>query len=304
MEKGCHRIQERERLRIHVVDLYKSHFFVTVVQGVVNLLLYAVLAWISLVWKPLSFVTWPLMGLILAGFLAAGHDCVHGKISNPKRRIVNRIAGIAWCTPIFVNYTAFKWAHLTHHRLTRVLGDPESAEPLRSISEYFRQVVIGHPLRPMKASISVLFGVFPRHIQSLSQKKGARLDSIIIVLWLILMGILTLKYSHLLISIYWGPVLFFNTMVSLIALPEHYNCGVGPRVIPSTRSVTSNALVRFVLWNGNFHVEHHLYPAIPSCNLSELSRRLNNTSIIRANSYTRFHVSLLRDLSHRSLTLK
>lgn len=279
-----------------VHDLYKRSLLLPLVQTINNLMLYAGMAWIiSLpIGQPFSLILCPLMGLILAGFLAAAHDCVHSTFVNAK--MGNRIAGAIWCTPILINFTLFKAAHLTHHRFTRVPGDTEPIEPLRSINEYVRHMILWNPLRSVVAPFRVVCGVFPPNLDSPTKQRAAQADAWGIIVWLLLVGMLTVIYPWSLFAIFWLPFFFSGMMIALTALPEHHGCGMGPDVFQSTRTVLSNFLVRTMLWNGNFHAEHHLHPTIPSCNLPELSRRLEQAPIVRLPSYFQFHLSLLREL--------
>src|SRR5260370_31048857 len=104
--------------RAWVRDLYERPFFIPLAQGSANLALYAGMAWIVALpaWQPLSFAVWPLMGLILAGFLAAAHDCVHDTLFHPKAKMSNRIAGAPCGMPLVINYTGVKNAPPTAHR--------------------------------------------------------------------------------------------------------------------------------------------------------------------------------------------
>jgi fatty acid desaturase len=42
------------------------------------------------------------------------------------------------------------------------------------------------------------------------------------------------------------------------------------------RTITLNPLVQFVYWHMNFHIEHHMYAAIPCYNLGKLHRLIKH----------------------------
>lgn len=285
---------------IAVQDLYGRPLRSPLPQGAANIALYAALGGVAAVpaWQPLSFVVWPLMGLILAGFLATAHDCAHNTHVDGKRW--NHVAGAAWCTPILFVFTAFKEAHLQHHRYTRVPGDPEHHGPIDSYGAYLRRMFLQNPLRPLLAAIRVCLGVSPAILRTPEKRRAARREARVVVAWVLLAAALTALYPRLLLAVYLGPLLFFLPALHMTALPEHHACGAGPEVLPSTRSVTTNALVRLLLWNGNYHAEHHLYPGVPSYNLPELSRRLGAVPVQRVRSYLQFHLQLIRDISRRT----
>ena len=101
------------------------------------------------------------------------------------------------------------------------------------------------------------------------------------------------------LELYWGPLAFYLPMASAIALPEHYRCGDGPATLPSTRTTISNGLVRMLIWNSNYHVEHHLFPWVPSCNLPRAHRLVRGELRHCSSGYLAFHARVLRDTSRR-----
>ena len=44
---------------------------------------------------------------------------------------------------------------------------------------------------------------------------------------------------------------------------EHTGRGFDGSILARTRTVETPALVRFFLWNMNYHAEHHAWPAVP-----------------------------------------
>ena len=42
------------------------------------------------------------------------------------------------------------------------------------------------------------------------------------------------------------------------------------------RTFTLNPLIRFLYWNMNYHVEHHMYAAVPCYNLHRLHKRIRS----------------------------
>jgi fatty acid desaturase len=69
------------------------------------------------------------------------------------------------------------------------------------------------------------------------------------------------------------PVLIGYPVVNFFRNLEHADCEVTkvPNCLRNTRSVRSNILVRTLLWDTNFHAEHHCYPMVPFYNLQKLN---------------------------------
>src|SRR5438105_1009878 len=106
--------------RLQSLGLLNRPPWIPALQSAFNLSLLAALGCLATMfpWWPAKVAVWPVMGLVLAGFLNAAHDCAHGTFANSK--IGNRVGGILWSTPLLINFTLFKYAHLTHHRFTRM----------------------------------------------------------------------------------------------------------------------------------------------------------------------------------------
>lgn len=69
------------------------------------------------------------------------------------------------------------------------------------------------------------------------------------------------------------PVLLGYPVVNYFRNLEHADCEVSrdPNCLRNTRSVRSNLLIRVLLWDTNFHAEHHCYPMVPFFNLHKLN---------------------------------
>lgn len=68
------------------------------------------------------------------------------------------------------------------------------------------------------------------------------------------------------------PVIIGYPAVNYVRNLEHADCEVSKEMncLKNTRTVESNWLVRQLLWDTNFHVEHHAYPMVPFFNLHKL----------------------------------
>lgn len=266
-------------------------------QSAANLATYAGLAWLVTLdaLGPGRFLLWPIMGLVLAGCLAAAHDCFH--LSMFESRRANRVVGAAWCTVVLTSFTAIKVAHMVHHRRTRVAGDSEQRLEFPTLGAYVRFLLPTSMPRSVLRSVRAVTGRHhPPYVVTRRQRRDARLDAAAILAWLAVAAGLTILAPWTMLAVYWGPLVFFLPMASAVALPEHYRCGDGPDTTRATRTTTSNGLVRMLIWNSNYHVEHHLFPWVPSCNLPRVHRAIEPGLEHRASGYLAFHAGVVRSV--------
>jgi fatty acid desaturase len=68
------------------------------------------------------------------------------------------------------------------------------------------------------------------------------------------------------------PVFAGYPVVNFFRNLEHADCEVSkePNCLLNTRTVPSNILVRTILWDTNYHCEHHCYPMVPFFNLHKI----------------------------------
>jgi fatty acid desaturase len=92
--------------------------------------------------------------------------------------------------------------------------------------------------------------------------------------------IVTMFSNNLQAILFWWivPVLIGYPAVNFFRNLEHADCELStdvPNCLHNTRSVRSNLIVRTLLWDTNFHAEHHTYPMVPFYNLHKLNALLS-----------------------------
>lgn len=232
-------------------------------------------------------------GFILSGFLNAAHDCVHLRHTGVKQ--VDRYLGMAWCTPILVNYTLYKAQHLVHHRHTGVAGDPEPDTHFNTVAEYFYEMsAIGFWQSIFSRIVKTLRGDFPASLSSDKLKSMARADNLVLCAYLVTVVVLTLVFPMTLLFAVWLPLLFYPVFAIALSLPEHYGLRASSGTAEKSRNVGSNRLLRFFQWNANFHAAHHRAPNVPSIWLDRFYRQTTPTDSEEYRSgYVRFHRDVL-----------
>lgn len=276
----------------------------TIVQAVVNAALLAVPALVEMNTASVLILVpcWLLQGLVLAGCYTAAHDCAHGTFL-PNARL-NALFGRVWASLALMNYTIYRYYHLRHHAFTGREGDTEAfGWHYESLFGYLRDFLFG--------GAEFLFGLWLESMRTwLSEDRPAylpagrarvltRIDSIVLNGWIAVLLAATVLAPMLSLKMIWAPYAAYSIAIFVTGLPEHYGTQPGPNALLSTRSVRSNALFRFIYWNGNFHTEHHLFPTVPSNQLAELHRAISGSLVHVDRSLLGFHRRLFGDLIGR-----
>jgi fatty acid desaturase len=68
----------------------------------------------------------------------------------------------------------------------------------------------------------------------------------------------------------------------------------------NTRTTFTTALMRFVAWNMPYHVEHHVYPAVPFHQLPALHGLMKGELRVTAEGYTAFTRDYLARIPEKS----
>jgi fatty acid desaturase len=102
---------------------------------------------------------------------------------------------------------------------------------------------------------------------------------------------------HVLLQVWLIPGVVVGYISAVRALAQHALTRADDPLLAS-RSVRSNRFVSFLLLNENYHLEHHLFPEVPSYNLPRLRALLHPRlpRAIEAASYTSFLAEFVRTL--------
>jgi fatty acid desaturase len=255
-------------------------------------------------------------GFQLQCFAFAGnHEFLHGNAWKTKKynNIVMQIVGIV----CFESPKHERLMHKQHHTYTNNIDkDPEltsffSREELENAkfrgvvySRYgylkgFFDVFYTFRCRAMRI-LSAAYGVpvdysgtgwsmktdvyAPVHVRDLA--KTARIQLLCYVAVFAIFG--QTKQGLQSIFFWWiVPVIIGYCPINYVRNAEHADCEVNEvNMLRNTRTVESNPIIRQLLWNTNYHVEHHCYPMVPFFNLPKLHELMNDHAI--HNEYKNF----------------
>jgi fatty acid desaturase len=204
------------------------------------------------------------------------HECGHGTAFKTqwKNDFVYQVA----CFMTVRNPGVWKWSHSRHHTDTIVVGrDPE--------------IILMRPPELIKAVLNILGIVMvPQAWMAMLRYAGGRLTGgekdfipeaehnkvyAVARVWLLI-------YAAVIAAcVYWQTIL----PLMLIGLPSMYGAwhmfmtgltqhiGLAEDVLDhrlNSRTVYINPFSRFVYWNMNYHIEHHMFPMVPYHRLPEV----------------------------------
>jgi fatty acid desaturase len=218
---------------------------------------------------------WAVPAFLLYGTLYAGpadsrwHECGHGTAFRSGR--LNDVLYQLASFQVMRRPTVWRWSHARHHSDTLITGrDPEIQVqlPLRPVAVLAD--FVGFKLAPTEFAKTMVNAVgrmieeektfipeseWPRVIRE------ARLWVGVFAI-VIAMAVITRSWLPLLLiglpSIYGGWLYNFFGLTQHACLPENV---LDHRL--NSRTVLMNPVFRFLYWNMNYHIEHHMFPMVP-----------------------------------------
>jgi fatty acid desaturase len=180
------------------------------------------------------------------------HETGHGTFfATPRKNdVVYQIASFMQMR----DPTVWRWSHARHHTDTLIVGrDPEITA--------MRPARLGRILANLVGLIDV-----PKAFKDMTVRATGRLG----IYGATAVGCLASRsiVPALLIGL---PRAYGATMFNLYGLTQH--AGLGENVLDhrlNTRTIKMNRINRFLYSNMNYHVEHHMFPMVPSHRLAEL----------------------------------
>lgn len=242
-----------------------------------------------------SIPVWLAYGVLYGSAMdSRWHECGHG---TPFRTawMNNTVYQIAsFC--MIRNPVTWRWSHARHHSDTIIVGrDPEIVA-----------------MRPPQLRIILLnlFGIYDvpqslwrmlldalgRHdseelsyIPQSEHYKLARVARIWVLIYVVVISLAIILNSIVPLLIIGLPRLYGAWHHVMTGVLQH--AGLADNVIDhrlNSRTVYMNPISRFIYWNMNYHIEHHMYPMVPYHKLPQLHELLKddfptaNTSIWQA----------------------
>ncbi|MBT5414204.1 MAG: rhizopine catabolism protein [Rhodospirillaceae bacterium] len=216
-----------------------------------------------------------LHGLALNYLYAAQHECSHWTAFETRR--LNDFVGAACGFLVFWPHQHDQAYHFTHHRHTQdPARDPEiMGEEGGSLTRGgFLLSLTGLPywLRRAKNLVRVARGdTSEEPYLTARQRPAVVAEARWTLLGYALIAGVSVALGTWAAAIYWvGPVLLTKWTHQPQNLIEHTGMPHEGDTVTMTRTVRTNRVLRFLLWNMPYHMAHHTYPGVPFWRLPEL----------------------------------
>ncbi len=236
--------------------------------------------------------------LALNAFILLLHEGMH--VTLFVSRAWNRFASVSLGAALLMSFTAYKVMHIRHHNF---LGDPRDPDDYENYTKrrwllwclHFVRLTLGTFLYVLLIPVSAL-----RH-----GTRGERwhIAQEYTVLALVYPAVAWFVPFEALLHAWMIPLVLVGYMTNLRGLTQHGLADAKDPLLAS-RSIRVNRVLAFFLLNENYHLEHHLFPEIPSYNLGAL-HRLITPRLPRAatsKSYLGFLARFLRAVWRNDLT--
>lgn len=230
-------------------------------------------------WYAVPF--WAAYGVLYGSAMdSRWHECSHGTAF--RTRWMNEWLYQVACFMMIRNPVAWRWSHTRHHTDTIIVGrDPEivAQKPISFLRLLQNYVGIMDVIGGLKVMLINAAGRLDPETETYIPEMDRQKAIIVARVWVLIYAA-TLVATFTLES--WIPLM-------LIGLPRIYgawhmvltgmtqHAGLADNAIDhrlNSRTVYMNPVSRFIYWNMNYHVEHHMFPTVPYHALPALHERL------------------------------
>lgn len=239
-----------------------------------------------------------LHGVVLAFLFAPLHETIH--LTAFRSRALNRAVAFFCGLVLFLPSQYFRDFHFAHHRQTQNLGgDPELARAKPETLGEYVLALSGLPYWNEQAQVFARLAagrVEEPFIPERRHKTVVREVRVLICLYAVIV-LASFDLGSTAVFDYWLlPLALGQPALRAFLMAEHTGCPLVPDMLRNSRTTKSNPLLRWLVWNMNYHAEHHAYPALPFHALPKAHRLIRDKIAERASGYLAVHWGLVRRL--------
>lgn len=237
------------------------------------------------------------------------HDATHYRFLK-SRKWNDLITNYSIMYPIFTSIENYRRNHLAHHQKLNTEEDPDWVAKLGNRAFTFPKskreflLTLSSYLLLYQGAMDAFW--FVKRFKALGRSQPLSTETKIwrALFYVLFFGAITLlgiwKYYLLFWIVPYLSTFFMFQYIRSVA--EHFGGLTYDNLLTSTRTVKPTLLERFILapHHVGYHLEHHLYPAVPFYNLPNLHRLLMEEAkyISKAHITPGYTVGLLRELSN------
>ena len=242
------------------------------------------------------------------------HEAGHGTAF--KTRWMNDVVYEIASFMVMRNSTAWKWSHTRHHTDTIIVGrDAEIAvmrpPDLARIVLTFTGAMDARYSLPtlLRQAAGTISADEKTYVPESEWPKVFAVARVHIAIYLITAAAAVYFHSWLPLVLIGGPRVYGSWHMYITGLLQHI--ALADNVVDhrlNSRTVLMNPISRWIYWNMNYHVEHHMFPMVPYHALPRLHELIKhdlpkpNSSILQA--YREAWPVILRQLRYEDYYLK
>ncbi len=253
-----------------------------------------------------------LCGGALTTFFPALHECGHGTAFRTpwlNDAVTALAAFLMLQAPSF-----FREFHWEHHRSTQdrekdpeIAGAPAILDGWATNPVVYLALASGQMLLVGKAFFTLTSALMPGarawelaypFIRAERRRRVAWESRLVVLLWGLILGVGLNSVDGFLYLLAAWPIA--HVFLGLYLMTEHTGLPNTGTQIERTRTVTSNAAVRWLMWNMPLHTAHHAYPAVPFHQVPALHEAIRPGLLHVSPGYLAFH----REAISRALRLR
>ena len=210
------------------------------------------------------------------------HECGHGTAF--RTRWMNDVVYHMACFMMLREPTIWRWSHTRHHTDTIIVGrDPEIAAPRPPDF-----VTLALNIFALKAGYVAIKNILLHVAGRLNEEEKTfvpdmerwKVYLVARIYFAIFAGVIGACFAtgSILPAMFLGLPTFYGGFLALyFGLTQH--AGLAEDVLDhrlNSRTVYMNPIFRFIYWNMNYHVEHHMYPMVPYYALAALHEEVKH----------------------------
>ncbi len=198
------------------------------------------------------------------------HECFHGTAF--KTQWMNRVVHQIGSFMTLRQATVHRWTHSRHHTDTLIVGRDPEIEVMRPPSlggifvDFFYVRGGFKQLRAIFRHAAGMMTADEKDYIPEDERWKVFLEARIYVAIFVGIAAWCAAIDSILPAMFVGLPSFYGTWVDIILFGYTQHAGLEENVLDhrlNTRTVHMNPVFRFIYWNMNYHLEHHMFPMVP-----------------------------------------